>query len=350
MVKRIDAAQKTKASNLATYYTFSGDEISTRSTITTLEMINLDILKIFKHTYIIGDEIEFNPYVIMLNKRADVTFEKVHLDCRTGNVKTRLPKILYVTDHRFSKTRLTRTQEIPKRISKIIIDHLGQKHDNLLLCVNKDQKENKVFESILDKIFNTKTTSPITKGINNLQSNSLIACLFNMDMDISSKHILSDITGISFDELETYIHRNNLIQNLFRGVLRNPNSKEICDFIAPSKIDAEYLQNRLFKELGYKVNIELLDDDINKLFVSGKSGRPTKSNSGVVLKGNDKSALSKLRKRFGERVNDIEPIYLISKMKGLMKEKAQNMFDKLVAEYEQKANHIPKTFADLKTE
>jgi len=327
MVKRIKDARKVKELNRCIYYTFSGkDELSNKTTITQLDMLNLDILKLFKAVYFIGDEIEYNPYVIMLKNRCDVVFKNVHLDCRSINLDKRLKTIYYITDHRFSKTRLGRTQNLPKRIVKSIVNQFKLKNDDALLNLNKDQIGLGIFKKEMDDNFNLTITSPITKGVNNLKANTLVACMFNLDLDISSKQILADITGLTFEQLDTYIHRNNLMQNLFRGTLRHIDSVEECTFIAPSKTDVEYLQKRLKTELNLDVKLQLLDENINKLFVAGINGRPRLNKSGIRIEGNIQRAISRLRKKFGTRIDDIDPNWIVEKMKGLRGDKAMNMF------------------------
>ncbi|WP_028862418.1 hypothetical protein [Psychromonas aquimarina] len=330
MYARVDAAKRAPNLNNVTYYYIAKDELTLKNKITQLYMFNIEKLKMFKAVFFVGDEIENNPYVKMLTNNCGVMFKSIKMKCRSENLQQRIKKIHFVTTHNFAKTRISRIPYLPSRISKTLISTFGEKHNKMLININKDQQEQGIFEDELKDNFDLTVTSPITKGINHLKENSLICCLFNMDLDVSSKHVLSHVTGLTFDDLDNFIHRNNLMQNLFRGVLRHSDDTRECDFVCPTKADAEYLQARLLEEQGIEVDIQLLDPKLSESFKSAVSGRKTKSITGDKMTKAEENIRSRLRKKYGSDVDCFEPSVLLKTMAGLRGQKAKSTFEELV--------------------
>ena len=130
------------------------------------------------------------------------------------------------------------------------------------------------------------------------------------------------------DQIETFLHRNLLMQNLFRGTLRDRDSKKKCDYIAPSKKDAEYLQNRLAM-YGFTVNITLLDKDLSEMFLPSKRGVKPVNDRAMI--GSERERSSQLRAEFGHQIDLIcDNVFLLKTMKGLRGKNKTKVFNKLL--------------------
>lgn len=332
MYERIESARKKSRTNKSTYYTTElrpdgGYDVSVVS------MLNLDILSSFKEIYFAGDQVEYNPYVLLLAKKCGVKINNIKLPSRTNRLQDRVKKIYYLTEHNFGKSRTERQQELPNQIAVAIKAKFGNSsHKNALICLNNDQKDLGIFKEELKDDFDLTVASANTKGLNHLKENTLILNAFKCDLPVSMKHVLSNITGLSFDEIEIFIHRNLLMQNLFRGCLRHKDDPRICDYVAPSKKDAEFIKERLLSEAGVNVEIECLDNKVSDYYKPLLAGRISKM--GVAMTTAQRTQLKGLRKQFGDKVDDIDIQILLSEMKGLRGENRTAKFNKLLSNVE----------------
>ena len=335
MYSRIKTAHETTKNNLDQYYVINEGKNSVSSVYRT-EIISSNILEPFSDVYFAGDEIEYNPYLIIW-KNAGAKIQYVDLPCLYKNIESQLT-IHYCTEYNYSKTKAKTLQSIPTKLAAVICDKFKDTHTDALLCMNLDQRDQvMVLNNELSKIYTTKSHSPNTKGINNLKNNTLIVNAFKCDLPNDIKGALSHITGLEMDEIETFLHRNLLMQNLFRGTLRDRNSNKKCDYIAPSKKDAEYLQNRLTM-YGFTVNITLLDKELSEMFLPSKRG--VKPANDRAMTGSERERLSQLRTDFGHQIDLIgDNVLLLKTMKGLRGKNKTKVFHKLLNSKNKKTNN-----------
>lgn len=317
---RIEEAQKTVGNNIDQYYVIN--ECKKGYSVYRAEVLSSKILDKFIDVYFAGDEIEYNPYLIIW-KNAGAKIKYVDLPCRYKDIGSRLT-IYYATEHGYSKTKMKTHQSIPIKIASVVSGKFVAAHKYALICMNKDQKDQvRALESGLTEAFDITTNSPNTKGKNNLKRNTLIINTFKCGLANDKKSVLSRITGITTDEIDTFQHQNLLMQNLFRGILRDRDSTDRCDYIAPCKKDAEYLQGRLDQN-GFRVEIKLLDKELSDMFMPSKRGVIAKS--GVAMSSSERKQLFVLRQKYGEDVDSFDPRFLLPKMKGLRSPKADEKF------------------------
>lgn len=321
MRKRLLQAKDITNLNESVFYT-TELQPNGKYSVNKLSMLNVDIiLKMFDQITFAGDEVENNPLVQILKYKSGTKFKNIHLDVRANNLENRIGKIYYVTEHNFGKWKTKNTQSIPTEICCVLKGKfaVGRKS---LCCLNKDQIDLGIFEQELSEHFDLSILTSNTKGKNNYKENDLILGLFKCDLNVSEKAVLSHVTGMSYENIDNWIQNNLLIQAMFRGALRYENDTRVNDIVVPMKDSAEYLQKRIFNELGFKPVVELLDKKLSDVYAPMKTGRKTFSQDGEAMTNQQKQIIKRLKKKH-DNINNIIVSYGVkpffetySKLKG----------------------------------
>jgi len=331
--KYIRAIDDNKKVNMTVYYIIEKDELVANYKVGQVSIFNLEKLKHFKSVVFSGDQVEHSPMVKMISDKGNAEIKEIPLPARQKNLAKRCPIIYYITDYNYSKGKVATKQNIVAATCKAIGEKFGNKHENALLCLNNDQKSFKVFESEMGKYFDNLTINGAnTKGKNDLQDNTIILSIFRVGLNATTKHLQEHLTGYSKDDLEIFVHQNLLMQNALRGNLRREDDNRNNVIVVPTKADATFLQSRFLSEANEQMKIELIDSELSEMFAPLKTGRNTKSETGIPMTARQRNALSRLRGKFKKNVDLFEPLFLLKKTYKLRGKELQEMFDGLLAD------------------
>lgn len=320
-LSQLKDGENANKTNLDVFYVTEINEDSNQDVYRT-EILSVNCLQYFDDIKYAGDEIQNNPYLLMWQRTSGIKVNIEQLKNRkySAEILEQRLKMYVLTEHTYSNNRVNTEQYISIKLGDTLAERFPSA--NMLICQNLRQKD--IAGGLLATlqshgIYNAINSSPMTKGRNDLMDNNVVVCSFSCDANPHVKRVNSKVTGISEDEFRDYTHSNQMMQNTFRGVLRNAKSKEVCHVIYPDLRSAQYVLNRLNNEFNTKLDIEIviLDNELSEMFKGTKGGRKIGSNtiksSGVSLTGREKDQLKRLRATYGkDEINTLITFYEVS--------------------------------------
>ena len=223
-------------------YSDSTEDASQDRTLTFFSLFSHHSIKPFKKRYILGDQFLRSRFYMAWNKIEGVEFRQAPF--WFGGDRERKHKlqgratIHYFCDDNASFIRFDKYDSPLKKIA----EWLNSKHrvEKLYTC----NERFKPHMEILEKGGSTYIT-PKAHGRNDLQHFTTVAGFAAMKSSGTEYKTSRKFFGMTAKELNADKELNALYQFVMRGTLRDFESSKHCDVFVFSKIQAEYLQQRL---------------------------------------------------------------------------------------------------------